>query len=297
MNTTSLHIPSNRVCDIERYIYEELSGLYPKEELRQFILMFFEAFLGWDQVRFLLNRQNTINQSDLLRFHWAVEDLRNYRPIQHIVGYATFLDLRIEVDSHVLIPRPETEQIVAWTIRSLPSPPSSILDLCTGSGCIAIALSKAFPQSQVIGVDVSPEALTLARRNAENLLPPGKDGSALRFLQCDLLHDTDRLPQGKHDLIISNPPYVVPSEKSAIAPNVLQYEPSLALFVPEEDPLIFYRIIARHAHGHLSPEGMLVFEINPLFSREMLKMLEDMGFRPQLHEDFSGRPRFISATL
>ena len=169
LNTSEMHIPSNKVKDIERYIMTELDGLYSKGELRVFVVMLFEAILKWSHVKLMINHDKTINQSDLLKFHWAVEDLKKHRPIQHIIGHTEFCGLRIEVSPEVLIPRPETEEILLQFLnnRNTQTAPA-ILDLCTGSGCIAIALSKYFPEANVFGVDVSEKALQMAQKNAKN---------------------------------------------------------------------------------------------------------------------------------
>ena len=148
MNTRNLRFRSNRVRDIASLFHEELDGMYGSGEVGVFLDMLFEAFLGWDKVRLLTSREQTIDQSDLLRFHWALEDLKQSRPIQHIIGYTDFCGCRIAVSPDVLIPRPETEEIVNWTINkfSILNSQFSILDLCTGSGCIAIALKRPFPR-------------------------------------------------------------------------------------------------------------------------------------------------------
>ena len=170
MNTRNLRFRSNRVRDIVSLFHEELDGMYGSGEVGVFLDMLFEAFLGWDKVRLLTSREQTIDQSDLLRFHWALENLKQYRPIQHIIGYTDFCGCRITVSPDVLIPRPETEEIVEWILHNFTFhlSPFTILDLCTGSGCIAIALKKAFPASDVTAVDVSSKALEIARQNATN---------------------------------------------------------------------------------------------------------------------------------
>ena len=229
MNTTDMRIPSNRVRDIERYMHAELDAQYGEEEVRVFVGMLFEAFLGWDRAHLLLHREGTIDQSDLLRFHWAVEDLRHHRPIQHIVGYTNFCGCRIRVSPDVLVPRPETEEMVEWLCRRDACTTDSILDLCTGSGCIAIALKRAFPKAAVTAVELSPTAFALARRNAE------ENGTAVEFVEADVLDGLDGL-NGQYGLIISNPPYVRESERATMAANVLDYDPAMALFVPTTTP-------------------------------------------------------------
>lgn len=291
-NTTDMHIPSNRVRDIERYIVSELSGRYPEGELRMFSRMLFEAFLGWDTPAFLLHRDDTVNQSDLLKFHWAVEDLKLYRPIQHIMGYTEFCGLRIAVNQHVLIPRPETEEIVSLVVeRHLGRRGLSVLDICTGSGCIALALQHLLPESQVYGLDISVSALAVARQNAEMLHLP------TQFLQSDILAPHPSLPAGRFDIVVSNPPYICEKERADMQANVLDYEPEIALFVPDHDPLRFYRAITDHALRLLQPAGMLVFEVNEHLGPETCAMLHSKGFTTQLIQDFRDKNRCIIAQL
>ena len=295
MNTTDMHIPSNRVRDIERYVHTELDGRYPDGELRMFVYMLFEAFLGWDKTQLLLHRDDTINQSDLLRFHWAVEDLKQFRPIQHIIGHTDFCGLRIRVTPDVLVPRPETEEIVArltdW-LASQHAVPSAILDICTGSGCIAIALKHLFPLAEVTAVDISPAALAIARDNA------AANHTDIHFVEADVLDPVQLAAlTPSYDLIVSNPPYVMERERADMQPNVLNYDPALALFVPDSDPLRFYRAIGQYAATHLAPQGLLALEINQALPDETAQLLQALGFDTQLHHDFRGNPRCITASM
>lgn len=286
MNTRNIQFPSNKVRDIERHMMAALSPLYPEGELRQMIRMLFEAFLGWDTVAFMLNRDKTINQSDLLRFHWAMEDLKKHRPIQHIIGYTDFCDCRIEVSPEVLIPRPETEEIV----MSIPPVGGAILDLCTGSGCIAIALAHRNPTATVTAVDLSEGALTMARKNAL------RNEVEINYVQADVLDSEmmDRHFEGQlFHLIVSNPPYVMDKERDQMAANVLDYEPGMALWVADEEPLIFYEAVARFAQKHLVQDGQLVFEINEHLAHETAQMLERYGFQSTLRHDFRDKPRSL----
>ena len=290
-----MHIPSNRVRDIERYIRTELDELYPEGELRMFTQMLFEAYMGWNTAQLLLHRDDTINQSDLLKFHWAVEDLKQYRPIQHIIGYTDFCDCRIAVSPDVLIPRPETEEIVLRATELLNDSGANVqegnfLDLCTGSGCIAIALAKQFPKAKVYAVDISAKALDLAQKNAE------RNHVAVEFVQSDILQETFALPCPTFDLIISNPPYIQEKERCNMERNVLEYEPSLALFVPDKDPLKFYRAIGLYALQHLTCKGLLILEINEHLGSATCQLLQSIGFVTQLLQDFRGKDRSIIAT-
>ncbi len=289
MNTRNLRFRSNRVRDILALTHEELDGMYGHGEVSAFGEMLFEAFLGWDRVRLLTSREQTIDQSDLLRFHWALEDLKRHRPIQHIIGHVDFCECRIAVSPDVLIPRPETEEMVEWIVESGKWKVERILDLCTGSGCIAIALKKAFPQADVTAVDVSSKALEIARKNAET------NGTEVHFVEGDVLDGMNGF-NGSYGLIVSNPPYVMEKERAQMQPNVLDYDPALALFVPDDDPLRFYRAIASIAQQHLSTEGVLVVEINESLTEETCALLRDNGLYPTLHIDFRGKARWISAT-
>ena len=266
--------------------------MYGSGEVGVFIDMLFEAFLGWDKVRLLTSKEQTIDQSDLLRFHWALEDLKQSRPIQHIIGYTDFCGCRIGVSPDVLIPRPETEEMVGWIVKSyeLGVRSGGILDLCTGSGCVAIALKKAFPAADVTAVDVSPEALEIARENAKN------NGVEMRFVQGNVLDGLNGV-DGSYGLIVSNPPYVRDSERAQMLRNVLDYDPALALFVPDDDPLLFYKAIATIAKGHLADDGQVVVEINEALAEETCAVFKAQGFNPKVHEDFRGKPRWVSAAL
>lgn len=302
MNTRNLRFKSNRVRDIISLFHEELNASYGCGEVSVFCEMLFETFLGWDKVRLLTSKEQTIDQSDLLKFHWALEDLKKYRPIQHIIGYTDFCGCRIKVTPDVLIPRPETEEMVQWTIDTRPrlplraatpsnleGEPNSILDLCTGSGCIAIALKKAFPKANVTALDVSLQALQTARENAN------ANGSDITFLQADLLDPNFNFQLPFVNLIVSNPPYVMEKERLQMKRNVLDYDPGLALFVPDDDPLRFYRAIINIAKGTLTNDGLLVVEINEALADETCHLLREQGFPPTVHTDFRGKNRWISS--
>ena len=296
-NTSNIRFRSNRVRDILALFHDELDALYGAAEVSVFGEMLFEAFLGWDKVRLLTSKEQTINQSDLLRFHWALEDLKQHRPIQHVIGHVDFCGCRIAVSPDVLIPRPETEEMVTWIVDAFASRPSphSVLDLCTGSGCIAIALKKAFPSAEVTAVDVSPAALEMAQQNAKN------NGVEVHWVEGDVLRWN---PSGVHggtplryDLVVSNPPYVMEKERAQMQRNVLDYDPALALFVPDDDPLRFYKAISDIAKEHLSDDGLLVVEINEALAEETAMLFRDRGLSPVIHDDYRGRHRWISATF
>ena len=290
MNTDNLRFRSNRMRDVIALMHAELDSLYGAGEVNAFVEMLCEAWLGWDRVQLLVNKDSTINQSDLLRFHWALEDLGRQRPIQHIVGHVDFCGYRIEVNPSVLIPRPETEEMVrCLTLGPVPMGEGGVLDLCTGSGCIAIALKKAWPEAQVTAVDLSEEALAVARRNAE------RNGTDVNFLQADILVPELSIFNSQFSIIVSNPPYVRQCERAAMRANVLDHEPAMALFVDDSDPLVFYRAIAQIASKHLTDNGLLALEINEALADETADLLRGYGFRPTVHTDFRGKERWISA--
>ena len=276
-----MRIASNRICDIERFAYSELQEVYSADEIRNLLRIIFEEYLGWDLTTWLLS----INQSDLLKINFAIKDLKRHRPIQHIFGKADFCGMTLAVNENVLIPRPETEGLVELAKSHLQSP-KRILDLCTGSGCIAIALAKLFPNAEITAVDISEKALEVAQQNAWN------QKVTVNFLKADILSDgLAELPM--FDAIVSNPPYVREQEKAAMQPNVLDYEPSMALFVPDNDPLLFYHRIAEIAYKHLVTNGLLIVEINENLGEETAELFHVNGFETTLHNDFKEKVRFV----
>jgi release factor glutamine methyltransferase len=233
-----------------------------------------------------------------------VEELKKNRPLQHILGETEFYGLRLAVDENVLIPRPETEELVDLVVRTLPTqvqhggmPPCGYpccLDVGTGSGCIAIALAKHLPDTEVYALDISEKALGVARKNAE------MNQVNVHFFQQDIFAEADfwagvnSVPA--YDVIVSNPPYIPPSEKAEMRPNVLDYEPHEALFVPENQPLLFYERIAATGCKMLCPGGQLFFEINARFGQEIADMLRQKGYADvKIIQDISKKDRFIQA--
>lgn len=284
-----MRIPSNKVCDIERFAYRELEDIYNRNEIRTLLQMMFEHFLGWSVAHLLVSKNATINQSDLLKLNFAIKDLRHGKPIQYIIGSTEFCNLTLSVSPHTLIPRPETAELVYLIAdKEKERQPQYILDLCTGSGCIAIALAKAFPAAKVFASDISAEALAVAKKNAEC------NKADVSFVIADILREEN--PAGEsYDIIVSNPPYVREMEKVMMNRNVLDYEPHIALFVPDGDPLMFYRHIAEFASKHLRTGGKLYLEINEALGNETAALLEKQGYRPIIHKDSFGKDRMIEA--
>lgn len=212
-------------------------------------------------------------------------------PIQQVLGYAYFCGLKLKVTPSVLIPRPETEELVRWVVDESPAP-RSILDIGTGSGCIAIALAKALPQTRLTAIDISDEALAVARENAK------MHDADIDFIQADILNPNPSLANNRFDVIVSNPPYICNKEADEMEKNVLDHEPHVALFVPDDDPLLFYRAIAEKTLTMLTPDGTLFFEINRLYAQELTTMLQSMGFQHiTVRQDQFNNDRMLRASL
>ena len=231
-------------------------------------------------------------------FDEAVIRLQNNEPIQHILGYTTFYGIEFKCDRRALIPRPETEELVDWIINDCSTLNSqlstlNLLDIGTGTGCIALSLAKELTNTEVTALDISEEALSLARENAELLETKNVD-----FIKGDILNKTFNSQLSTFNFIVSNPPYVRECEKAEMEANVLDYDPHTALFVSDKDPLIFYRAIGEFALTHLAPNGALYFEINQYLGRETCDLLVALGYKNvELRKDINDNPRMIKAIL
>ena len=250
----------------------------------------FEDIAGYDRKYIFMNGDREITDYMQQKIDRAVRLIENGEPVQYAVGSARFMADTFEVSPAVLIPRPETAGLVDMITASCGSRPDlRVLDIGTGSGCIAVELARALPFSSVEGIDISPDAIATAKANA------ARAHVNVTFSVCDILKGG---PTGKYDIIVSNPPYVCESEKKDMDSRVVDYEPATALFVPDDDPLIFYRAIARYASEALAPGGRLFFEINERFPDEMRRLLESEGFvNVDITRDYKGKYRFASATL
>ena len=277
------------IHDLKILFQKELSTIYPKNEIESFYHILTEFKLGLSRVEKALHPNQIIKKATIPFFEKSISLLKSEKPIQHITEKTEFFGLPFAVNSSVLIPRPETEELVQWTLESSNTDtPISILDIGTGSGCIAIALAKKLPNAQVTGIDVSTAALSVAKKNA--IL----NKVAIDFIQKDILRAT-KLSKG-FDIIISNPPYVREAEKQEIKKNVLSYEPHSALFVPDENPLLFYNKIAELAKTYLKPNGQLFFEINQYLGKESMRMLAEKGFTSnELRTDIFGNARMTKS--
>ena len=265
-----------------------LQGVYDKEEVHCFFYILCDFFLQYSRFEVSMSQDTVVSAKNITVFEKALLRLKNQEPIQYILGTTEFYGLTFKVNEHTLIPRPETEELVDWVLSNLHDQDRvlDILDIGTGSGCIAISLAKNIPTARVSGIDISEKTLEVAQENAV------KNQVLVSFCKKDILETTAL--KNKYDVMVSNPPYVRQLEKKAMNANVLDYEPGLALFVPNEDPLLFYRKIAQLALVSLQTRGWLYFEINEYLSKEMDVLLKDIGFANiEIKKDFREVPRMI----
>lgn len=263
-----------------------LAGVAEPQEVQAMIRVICEDIFNYDQVDVALRQESELPDFAQERITDAIARLRRHEPLQHIVGSARFHGHKFKVTPAVLIPRPETEQLVDLIIDENPGSDLRVLDMGTGSGCIAISLARALKFAQVDALDVSHDALEVARQNADALKVK------VRFFESDMLAQQ---PAARYDIIVSNPPYICWSEREAMEPNVKDYEPGQALFVPDNDPLLFYKAIAPYAAQSLERGGRLYLEINRRFGNEVKRLLEDNGFdEVRIIDDSYGNPRFVA---
>ncbi|RKN81526.1 peptide chain release factor N(5)-glutamine methyltransferase [Ulvibacterium marinum] len=294
--------------EIKNIFHKELDTIYPKEEVDSFFYLLIEHHLGLERFVLALQPNFIVSKQEEQPLFEALNELRLQRPVQYIMGKAHFMDLELTVNKHVLIPRPETEELVRWILTDCHAerPPervrragsrsiggnqsTTILDIGTGSGCIALALAKNYPEAQVYALDVSARALEVAQRNAE------QNEVVVNFIKADILTlDTLDVP---FDIIVSNPPYVRELEKKEMKVNVTDYEPKEALFVPDNDPLLFYKSIVRFAKNSLKEGGSLYFEVNQYLAQETKQLLEDQNFTDiELRKDLFGNDRMLKGKI
>ena len=238
----------------------------------------------------LSNPNLLLSISQILLIDTYVAELKLQKPIQYILGETEFFGITLKVNPNVLIPRPETEELVEWIIKANDHGFPSILDIGTGSGCIAIALAKHMPAARVYGMDISQEAIALAKKNSMST------NTSVTFIHADILSHPTQVEGSPYDIIVSNPPYVRESEKDLMLPNVLENEPHLALFVKDNDPLIFYKAIAQVGKNHLNPNGVIYCEINEAFGKETSGVFKDYGFTDiEVRQDINGKKRMLRA--
>lgn len=280
-----------KIKDLRANFIDSLSGIYDSEEILSFFYILSEDILNLKRVDIAMRLDQDISVNQIEIFDKVKQRLEKQEPIQYILGQSDFYGMSFKVSPDVLIPRPETEELVDWIIKDQSKKTSlTILDIGTGSGCIAVSLAKNLPKSRVYAIDVSEQALEIAKENAKN------NKVEVTFIKEDILK-VESLFQ-KFDIIVSNPPYVREIEKQEMKPNVLHNEPSLALFVSDKNPLLFYEKIAILANEKLNNDGMLYFEINQYLSFETKKRIEEIGFiSVEVREDIYGNKRMIRACV
>ena len=307
-----------KIKEYRTHFIQELTHIYGDGEAESFFYLILEDQHGLKRIDLALNPDLILTETDLLYWNAMVEQLKLEIPVQYLLGKTSFYGLDFEVNANVLIPRPETEELVEWIIQGQKLRGSEvslkILDIGTGSGCIAISLAKNISNAQVFAIDVSVKALATAQKSAlsnavdvvfieKNILEVASLSNVEEFVSLSEAKANVSLSEveGKgqqFNIIVSNPPYVRNLEKEEIKKNVLDYEPHLALFVEDEDALIFYRKIAQLAKDNLVPNGHLYFEINQYLGKEMIVLLEELGFRNiELRKDIYGNDRMIRGVL
>ncbi|QCX00278.1 peptide chain release factor N(5)-glutamine methyltransferase [Aggregatimonas sangjinii] len=284
--------------EIKTIFHKELDALYPSEEVNSFFYLLLEELLGLERFILALRPDYVVSKEEEQPLFEALSQLRLHRPIQYIVGQTNFMGLDFMVKEGVLIPRPETEELVQWVLDVTAEDPVfknqnsafNVLDIGTGSGCIAILLAKKWTDAKVYGLDVSESALAVARKNAQ------ENEATVQFIHSNIL-SLDSLDT-KFDVIVSNPPYVRKSEKVDMQPNVLQYEPENALFVPDNDALKFYKAIVDFAATNLENNGMLFLEINQYLGKEAIQLLQGHNFSEiELRKDMYGNDRMLKGKI
>lgn len=284
-----MRVADNRLGSVISLYARELAGMYGQEEITAIVRTILSQRLELGDDVLLLDRERPLSESELLEIYLPLKRLRAGEPLQYILGEVVFHGLRIAVSPAVLIPRPETEELVSLIIESDHAAPAHIMDIGTGSGCIALALKKGFPEAEVVATDVSEKALEQAKGNARI------NGLELSLLRFDVLKE-DPLLGRPLDLIVSNPPYIPRYEEGSLSVHVRDHEPHLALFVEGEDPLLFHRAIARLAQRHLRKGGQLWFETHAHHGAGVLDVVRSMDFsNARLLSDLSGNIRFVHA--
>ncbi len=267
-----------------------LKGLYEEREATLMSEMVFEKLTGLARIQQLLEKNKTIENAQMQQLEVWKKELLQHRPIQYVLGESWFMGMPFFVKEGVLIPRPETEELVHWILETMDGKTGNVLDIGTGSGCIAISIAKNNPNLNVSAIDKSLDALEIAKKNSQLL------NTSVTFQQRDILSVSENDFAEKWDLIVSNPPYITENERKDMSDNVLEFEPEMALFVPNTDPLLFYRKIAEIATIILHSGGYLFFEINEKFGKETVDLLSLLGFKDiVLKKDLQGKDRMVKA--
>ena len=282
-------LADNKVSTLRSYLLSKLSERYGEREASNIAHALFDEYHSWSRAELILRAADRMGESELLRYHFALKRLMQGEPLQYVLGVGWFMGMRFQTTPAALIPRPETEELVRLIAQENTNPKPRILDIGTGSGCIAIGLKKLLPQADVTALDVSLEALELAQLNSQSLQ------AEVHFEACDILNTK---PQGTFDIIVSNPPYIPASDIANMATNVTEHEPHLALFTPDNDALLFYRRILELSPSMLNNGGRIYFEIHE-HQADALRTLAISLVKttPEFHTDLQGKTRMMSCSL
>ncbi|MFM1840373.1 MAG: methyltransferase, HemK family [Bacteroidota bacterium] len=277
--------------DTKQAMKHQLSNVYDALELNSIVNILIEEVTGWDALHQNIHKNDALEQSHTDQLTHYVEKLLTGKPLQYIIGKAWFMGKAFMVNEAVLIPRPETEELVEWIVEyaQIINKPLSILDIGTGSGCIPISLKQAIPNASITAIDISKEALAVAQQNAT------AHNTNIEWIELDILQ-TKHL-KDQYDIIVSNPPYIPLREKPNMQSQVIDHEPAIALFVPDQYPLIFYSKIAHIGKSALKPNGQLFFEIHYDQGEAIMALLNEMGYHAELRQDIYGKDRMVRASL
>jgi release factor glutamine methyltransferase len=279
-------IADNKVSTLRAYLNDKLLSCYDSREAGNLVQALFDAFHGWSRSDVVINAHNRLGESELLKYHFALKRLLQGEPLQYVLGHAWFLDMKLRVDNSVLIPRPETEELVRLVAERTSLSNPRILDVGTGSGCIALGLKKIIPNSTVMAIDVSEAALSVARRNATEQM------ANVELVHLDILTDK---PAGTFDIIVSNPPYIPLGEHATMAKRVTDHEPHLALFTADDDALVFYRRLMELSGELLAQGGRVFCEIHESMAEALLQLAVNYTIQdPTIFPDLQGRSRMMS---
>ena len=272
-------------------LWRRLTGIYDTDEAKAIVRFVLDVRFGLTLTDIVCGKTDHLSKTDQKDLEDLIQRLEKGEPVQYVLGVAEFCGRTFHVEPGVLIPRPETSELVQWISQEDGPFATSVLDVGTGSGCIAITLALEMPEAKVTAWDISKEALTIAQKNAKTL------GANVTFEQQDILNPRNQdnsLSPNSWDIIVSNPPYICNQEKATMERHVLEHEPHLALFVPDDNPLRFYRAIANYAQKTLNTNGVLYFELNPLYAIDTERMVQDLGFvETEIKLDMFGKQRFL----
>ena len=285
-----MEIRSAELGELRALTRMQLREMYPPQEADTIALQLFSHITGLSAAEMVIEKSRRLTESEMYFIQRSLMRLKRQEPLQYIIGSTNFFGYDFKVDPSVLIPRPETEELVDWILKNNKelNRQISILDIGTGSGCIAISLKKNLNNAEVYAVDISTEALKIAIDNATSL------NADIDIEQLDILDEEACEFMPNFDIIVSNPPYVTPEDREKMQPNVVDYEPSLALFVEEDDPLLYYREVISFSHDHLNKGGSLYFECNESNANQVAGMLKTNGFKDvQVRKDMQGKDRMV----